>query len=260
MVRSVDRAIDVLMLVGKSSEPVALPQITRELDLPRTTAFSIVRTLTERQMLKFVEGRGYRLGSTLATLAQHGGESRSLIAVAHLSLERISRDTGETAFLAVPLGDQILFVDKVESLQAIRYSAQIGTQRALYCTAHGKIALACMSAKELDAYLARTTLRAHTAKTIVDRAQLRKEVERIRKQGFAVSDEEFSTDAYGISVPLAAGTGGPLVGMISAVGPMSRMKPRRREVSQLLLGIAATLSAECAHVEVPVGMVPARAA
>jgi DNA-binding IclR family transcriptional regulator len=251
MVRSVDRAIDVLLLVGKSAEPVGLAQITRELDLPRTTAFSIVRTLTEREMLKFVEGRGYRLGSLVATLGRSAGESKSLIGVVRPWLERISRETSETAFLAVPINDQIVFADKVEPSQAIRYSAQIGTRRPLYCTAHGKVVLACKSAAEFAAYLANTPLEARTAKTIVDAAQLQKELDKIRKQGFSVSDGEFIVDAYGISVPLVAGVGGPLIGMISAVGPTSRMKPRRREIAQLLIDIAASLRSECTNIEAP---------
>jgi len=251
MVRSVDRAIDVLVLVGKSTEPVALPQITRELDLPRTTAFSIVRTLSKRRMLEFVDGRGYRLGQQIASLAQHAAGSKSLIGVVHPWLERISRETAETAFLAVPYGDQIVFVDKVEPSQVIRYSAQIGTRRPLYCTAHGKIVLATKSAAELDAYLADTKLEAHSSRTIVDPAALRKEMARIRKQGFAVSDGEFETDAYAISAPLAAGRGGPLLGMVTAVGPTARMKPRKNEVARLMLDIAATLSAECTNVEAP---------
>jgi DNA-binding IclR family transcriptional regulator len=253
MVRSVDRAIDVMVMVGKSAEPVALPQITRELDLPRTTAFSIVKTLSARGILKFVEGRGYRLGPLMTGLAQHAAPSRSLTGVVHPWLERISRETSETAFLAVPFGDQIVFIDKVEPSQVIRYSAQIGTRRPLYCTAHGKVVLATRSAKELEAYIASTPLEAHTARTIVEPAALRKEMERIRKQGFSVSDGEFNAEAYGISVPVAAGRGGPLIGMISAVGPTPRMKPRRNEVAQLLLGIAASLSAECANVEAPAG-------
>jgi DNA-binding IclR family transcriptional regulator len=251
MVRSVDRAIDVLVLVSRSSEPVALPQITRELDLPRTTAFSLVRTLTKRQMLRFVEGRGYRLGPLVGTLAQSTGESKTLIGLVHPVLERISRETAETAFLAVPSGDRIVFLDKVESPHTIRYSAQIGTQRELYCTAHGKLVLACMTEEEFSAYLARTTMQAHSASTIVDPAELRKEIGRIRKRGYSVSNGEYSAEAFGLSAPVFRGLGGPLIGMISAVGPLPRMKPRRQEVAQLLLSIAASLSVECVGVEAP---------
>ena len=249
MVKSVDRAIDVMMLVGKLSGPVSLPQITRELNLPRTTAFSIVKTLSARQILEFVEGSGYRLGMLFSSLAEKAMESKNLIGIVHPWLERISRETSETAFLAVPVGEQIVFIDKVEPSQVIRYFAQIGTRRPLYCTAHGKIVLACKTPLALEAYLANTPLEARTSKTIVERAALLKELERIRKQNYSVSDGEFNADAYAISVPVTAGLNGQLIGMVSAVGPKARMKPKRIELAKLMLEIAEKLSAECANVE-----------
>jgi DNA-binding IclR family transcriptional regulator len=183
----------------------------------------------------------------LGELARSGRPSKDLITIVRPFLEKISNQTRETAFLAVPSGDQIVFIDKVEPMQAIRYSAQIGTRRPLYCTAHGKIALASRSETDLERYIAMTRFEARTDKTIVDPAALRKELAKVRRQGFSISDGEFTQEAYGISVGLVAGSHGELIGMISAVGPTSRMRPQRREFASLLTELARQISVQCAE-------------
>jgi DNA-binding IclR family transcriptional regulator len=249
MVRSVDRALDVLQLIASESAPLALPEITRRLDLPRTTAFSLVKTLAERGMLAFVDGKGYQLGSMVNDLARSYRPPRNLIDVAHRWLEQVSAKTHETAFLAVAGDAHIAFVDKVEPSQAIRYSAQIGTRRPLYCTAHGKLALALRPEPEIARYLAATDLKPLTERTIVSADALRRELAKIRRQGFATSEGEFSADAYSISAPVRAGAKGPLIAMISAVGPTSRLRPQRHEIAQLMLAVAAKLSLQCDGIE-----------
>jgi DNA-binding IclR family transcriptional regulator len=249
MVRSVDRALDVLVLVANEALPVPLPDITRGLDLPRTTAFSLVKTLAERGMLTYVDGKGYQLGPMVSELARAYRPPRNLIELAHRWLEQVSAKTNETAFLAVPGDAHIAFVDKVEPTQAIRYSAQIGTRRPLYCTAHGKLALALRPDAEITRYLASTPLKALTDKTITSVDALRRELARIRRQGFATSDGEFSADAYSLSAPVRAGTDGPLIAMISAVGPTARLRPRRHEIADLMLSVAGQLSAQCGGIE-----------
>jgi len=244
-VRSVDRALDVIALIAGAIEPVSLASITRHLGLPRTTAFSIVKTLANRGMLTLVDGKGYQLGPMVNELVRAYRPPRNLIERAHRWLEEISRKTQETAFLAIPVKNEILFIDKVETSQAIRYSAQVGTRRPLYCTAHGKLALALRDDDEIERYLSTTELVRRTDKTFTDAVVLRKELEKIRRQGFAVSNGEFSVDAYSISAPVTAGSSGRLIAMISAVGPTMRMRPQRREMAEFLVSIAAKLSAEC---------------
>lgn len=235
-----------MMFVSQAPEPVALSEITGRMKLPRTTAFNIVRTLTKRGALEWVDDKGYRLGPLVVELAQRRSSSMDLIARVRPFLEDVAARTGETCFLSVPSGDEIVFVDKVESTQAIRYSIQLGTRRPLYCSAHGKVVLASLDDEAFDAYVMRTKLKPITDKTIVERAKLERAVARIRQLGYAVSDGEFIDNVYSISAPLRAAANGLPLGMISAVGPTSRVKPRRQHVVAVLQDCVASANRECA--------------
>jgi IclR family acetate operon transcriptional repressor len=245
MVRSIDRGFDVMQLLAQSPEPMALAEITSRLRLPRTTAFNIVRTLTKRGAVELIPHRGYHLGPLVTDLARARAPSQELIPRLRPFLEEIAARTGETALLSVVSGDEIVFIDKVESPQAIRYTVQVGTRRPMYCSAHGKVALAALSNDEVEGYLLRTPLTAQTAKTIVDSAALKRELARIQRLGHAMSDGEFILDVFSVSVPLLRRGDGVPLGMISAVGPMPRIKPNRRMIASLLMELASRASDDC---------------
>ena len=243
MVRSIERALDVMELVSKTKEPVPLPVITRTLKMPRTTAFSIVKTLARRGLLEQVPDKGFRVGALAVEWSNALHPPRDLTTVAKPLLARIVAQVNETAFLVVPSEDQIVYVDKVEASQAIRFSAHIGTRRPLYCTAHGKVVLASRSDEWIERYLARTKLKRETAKTITDPDVLLREIAKIRRQGYGVSDGEFSVDAYGLSAPIYDAAH-EVAAMLSTTGPTARMKPRKKEIAEFLIQLAAEASRE----------------
>lgn len=249
MVRSIDRGLDVMELVGRAREPMPLPEITARMELPRTTAFNIVRTLVQRGALEAVGSKGYRLGPLVTELAQVRAPARDLITRVRPMLEKLGQGTGETAMLSVLSDDEIVFVDKVESPQAVRYTVQVGTRRPLYCSAHGKVVLATFSDDALQRYLQRVPLAPRTDKTVVDEAQLRRELARIRQQGFAASDGEFIADVYSLSAPVGQRADGTPVAMLSVVGPLARTKPARKGNATLLLACARAAGAECAGLD-----------
>lgn len=249
MVRSIDRGLDVLELVARAREPMALSEITARMQLPRTTAFNIVRTLVRRGALEAAGSRGYRLGALLTDLAQARAPARDLIVRLRPLLEQLAAGTGETAMLSVPSGDEIVFVDKVESPQVVRYTVQVGTRRPLYCSAHGKVVLCTFAEDALQAYLGRVRLTPHTERTIVDAAQLRRELAKIRQQGFAASDGEFIGDVYSLSAPVGRRADGLPLAMLSVVGPVPRARAARKENAALLLGCARVATAACADLD-----------
>ena len=245
MVRSIDRGLDVMTLLATAAGPMALPEITTRLGMPRTTAFNIVRTLAQRGAIELIQDKGYCIGPLVTDLARARAPAKDLISRIRPFLEQVASRTEETALLSVISGDEIVFIDKVESTQAIRYTVDVGTRRPLYCSAHGKVALAAFQDDAVERYLQRTRLTAFTEKTIVDATTLRRMLAKIRRQGFAASDGEFIFDVYSVSAPLLKRRDGMPLGMISAVGPLSRVKPRREAIASLLVERARAASNEC---------------
>jgi DNA-binding IclR family transcriptional regulator len=263
MVRSINRGLDVMILLARTPEPMTLSEITTRLRMPRTTAFNIVRTLTARGAIELIGTQGYRIGPLAMELARARAPSKDLSARLRPYLEQLASQTGETALLSVVSGDQIVFLNKAESPQAIRYTVEVGTRRPLYCSAHGKVALAAFSEDELDRYLDRTPLTAFTDRTIVDGTRLKRELSKIRRQGFATSDGEFIPDVYSVSAPLLPRDDGMPSGMISVVGPLARVKANRLAIASLLTSCARAASEACQDLvdgpRTPSGQAAARA-
>jgi DNA-binding IclR family transcriptional regulator len=136
--------------------------------------------------------------------------------------------TGECAHLAVPAQGKVLYIDQVESPATLRVNAQVGTLNPLHCTALGKVLLA-FGDLELP-----STLESFTPHTLTDPSRLRKNLDQVCAQGYAVDDEEFDIGVRCIAVPVFDFRG-KVVGSIGISGPATRVTPER------LPGLAASV-------------------
>jgi DNA-binding IclR family transcriptional regulator len=245
-VRSVDRAIDALEAMARSPVPLTLAQLAETLEAPKSTTLNIARTLVRRRMLDFDgSSKTYRMGYLLAGLASampQGGDLRSL---GKPYLERLALDTREVVYLGVLEGDEIVFIEKIESSQPIRYIARVGTRRPLHCTAGGKMCLAMQPDTYIQRYIAQVGLEKYTAHTITTPAALRRNLQEIRRRGYAVSNGEFLEDLTGLSVPILH-PGQAAAGRCALVvaGPSFRVRKRARSILELMKKTAAGVAEE----------------
>ena len=231
-VRSVERAIDALEAVARHSKPMTLGQIAEVLRAPKSTTLNIVRTLVRRRALDVDPAtKAYRLGWFIAGLAGSFSDAVDLRALAKPHLDDLAQATQETALLAVLSGNEVVFVEKIDSGQPIRYIAQVGTRRPLHCTASGKLYLAFLPPANVDAYVATVGLVRYARNTITDRRRLAAELARIRARGYAIADCEFLPDLLGIAMPVRRLGSEDIVAAVLVAGPAFRM---RRQVRRLL--------------------------
>jgi DNA-binding IclR family transcriptional regulator len=243
VVRSVDRAIDVLEHVARSPAPMTLARLAHALRAPKSTTLNIVRTLVARRLLEFdPAAKSYRSGYLLAALASGNRHGIDLGSIAKPHLERLALETQEAVFLAVLEGNEIIFIEKVESSQPIRYIAQIGTRRPLHCTAGGKLCLALQTGARIEQYIREVGLPRYTANTITTPAALRKELEGIRQRGYSVSNGEFIEDLMGIAVPIVHPDSHEPVAAIVVAGPAFRLRKRARQVTAAMQRAATALA------------------
>ena len=240
-VRSVERAVAILDYLARSERPAPLRELSEAIHAPKSTTLNIARTLAARRLLRFdVATKAYGLGGRLGEFAPLAHQDPDICAVARPYLERLSRETGEGAFLSVREGDQIVYVDKVESTQPIRYAASVGGRRPLHCTSAGKVALAMSPPGALDRYLERGLTR-HTPSTVTDAAVLRREIARVRHCGYAEALGEYVPDLVGIAAPVV-GPAGELVAVVTVAGPAFRVRGHRREMRAMVTGTARKIS------------------
>lgn len=188
LVQSVVRAMDVLRVLGDRGA-MSLAELVDATQLPKPTAFRLVKTLEHAGFVEHWPESGYTLGPSFVRGAR-AFLSRGLREVARPHLEFLHRSSGHSVNLAVLSGAEVLYIDVLESQAGLRMVSLIGSTEPLHATAVGKAIAAELPEVLLDQLLADRPMTALTPSTIRSRSQLGRELDVVRERGYAVDDEE----------------------------------------------------------------------
>jgi DNA-binding IclR family transcriptional regulator len=242
-VQSIERAFAILELVADRADGARVTEIAHTLDLPKSTVSRLLSALEAVQAVERVpDHEGYRIGQGVVKLASHVPYSRHLITVARPYLLELAQATGETVNLCLPDGDQAHYVDQIDSQYHLQIQDWTGYRFPMHCVSNGKLFLAHWPEERLEQYL-RRPLQSYTPKTVTDPGQLRQELGRIRKQGFAWATGESEAELAGLAAPIRDGDG-HLVASVCVGGPAFRFPPagKAEEMEQLVVTIGQQIS------------------
>ncbi|MCJ8026489.1 IclR family transcriptional regulator [Shinella yambaruensis] len=216
------KAMSVLEAVALAERPMRFTDVLAVSGQPRGTLHRQLSHLVQEGLLELRPDHAYVPGLRLLKLASASWARNEFRAVAAPFLEALHRQTGETVHLGVLRGREIIYLDKVESRQAVRMNSQIGNASPAYCTGVGKAALAALDAEALDALLSGLEFRRFTPQTITSRAALLDELARIRLSGIAFDREEHEPGIRCVAAPVFD-AGRALVAGVSVTGPAYRV-------------------------------------
>jgi IclR family acetate operon transcriptional repressor len=223
-IQSVDRAAALLKAIADSPHPPTVVELAEACGLNRSTAWRLLATLDAHGLIeRDPVSQRYSLGYALLRIAA-GAEIDPLVRRARPVLERLARDTGEAANLAVARRFSLVYVDQVDPPQ-IMAPNWFGRAVPLHATSTGKAYLAFVSSEERLAALAQR-LERYTATTVTDRRSLEQELDAVRRDGYAVCVGELEESLYGASSPVLSEQGRP-VAIVSVWGTERRL-PRER--------------------------------
>lgn len=217
-VRSVERAFELLEHLADAGGRMALSELTEVSGLPMPTIYRLMQTLVVHGYVRQEPSKRYALGPRLIRLGESA--SRLLGLWARPALARLVDELGETANMAVLEGDEVVYVAQVPSRHSMRMFTEVGRRVQPHCTGVGKALLAQLPADTVREMVARTGMPAHTPHTFTDPAALMAELAKIRRQGYALDDEEQELGVRCVAVPLE---GTPAPAAISVSGPSGRM-------------------------------------
>jgi DNA-binding IclR family transcriptional regulator len=126
----------------------------------------------------------------------------NFVSVARPLLEKMSRESETTTFLAVQNGSRIVYLDKVESLRSVRTTAVLGSYKGMYFTGLGKAILAAMPEKAVEDMYSGTSFTPYTENTICSMEDLKKDLQQTRERGYAIDDREGESSLYCIAAPI----------------------------------------------------------
>lgn len=215
VIQALDRALSILELFDEGTAELKITEISARTGLHKSTAHSLLKTMQRRGYIEQdAESGKYRLGLSLLDKGNLVLQRLDIRTAAKPHLAALSADTGQTTHLVVFDGAEGIYIDKVDGEKAaIRYS-RIGRRVPLHSSAAGKALLAFLPRAEADALIASYRLFEQTPRTITDAALLAEELERVRRQGFAVDDQENEAGVRCAAVPIY-GSGGALAGSMS---------------------------------------------
>jgi DNA-binding IclR family transcriptional regulator len=247
-VQSVDRACALLHVLGRTPGGAPLGQLSRDTGLHKSTARRILLSLVAAGLVRQAPPDDhYRLGAALPHLGDVARLHLFDGNVAHSILRTLRDQTNETVHLGVLDRFELVYVDKIESLQSLQVASRIGARAPLYCTGLGKAYLAHMPEGWIARYLVAVELAAKTPNTITDRAALLEDLAKTRKRGWSVDDVENEADVRCIGAPVLDSSG-TVVAAVSVTAPASRLTMDKvPQAAALLLNAARGLGDSSPH-------------
>jgi IclR family pca regulon transcriptional regulator len=212
--QSLERGLAILGCFSSARPVLGIADIADELGMSRSTTHRYVITLVALGYLEQGASRKYRLGLRVTDLGMSALHSTGLREHSHPELEELRRRTSYTAALGVLDGEEILYVDRARGFRREQTEAaldpQPGSRLPVHCTAIGKLLLAYLPEHEQRELIAQLTLTKHGPNTITTKQAMRDELERIRRDGLAVNDQELAPELRTLAAPVRDQTGAVL--------------------------------------------------
>ncbi|MEH6437748.1 IclR family transcriptional regulator domain-containing protein [Massilia sp. DD77] len=239
---SLARGLAVVRAFSDSRKPQTIAQISQKTGIPRA---AVRRCLYTLQQLGYVDAElnNFSLRPKVLTLGYSYLSSTPLTVSSQPYLNGISRELGESSSLAVLDDGEVLYVARAAATRVMSVALNTGSRLPAYCTSLGRVMLAHLAPAELDAYFARTKLRAMTERTVVNQKRLREILAGVRQDGYAVNDEELELGLRSISVPVRGASGQVLAALnVGAQAGRVSVERMKQEFLPVLLRGAQELS------------------
>lgn len=236
----VGKALGLLVLLGDEPRGASASDLSRRAELPFSTTYRLLGSLTRDGFVDYEpDGRRYHLGLRIFQLGQRVSNHHGFAGTALPILRRVTEETREATILSVRDGFHHLTVNKVDGPQTFRVTSDPGHLGALHTTSVGKALVAFAEDSERERLLEELPLEPLTAASITDRAAFRAEIDKVRRQGYAVMDEENELGMRAVAVPVFNSQGFAFASLATAV-PVFRLSLEALVALVPLLQDAAT--------------------
>ena len=200
-VQSIDRAFDILECLSGKRAGYRLTELSEELGLHKSTVYRLLGAMQQRGYIEKNEHR-YKLGLRFIHLSSQLLNSIELKTEAEPLLRELSGRTGQTVFLALREGTEVVYIDKVEQYDSLRRYCIIGTRAPLFCTSLGRALLFDEPEEELRIVFRKSSLTPRTAKTVTDINELIEKMAFFRNRGWSEDIEEFQNGVRCVGAPV----------------------------------------------------------
>jgi IclR family transcriptional regulator, acetate operon repressor len=222
MSESAGKALDLLFYLAHAGGPISLARLSRDTGMNKATALRYLNVLESRGVAER-SASGWSLGLALFELGARVPVRSIVVERVRPFLERLARETGESANLACLAGSSAIYLDRAEADRSLRMRSVPGDRLPLYCTGVGKAILSLLSEERARAVLGPGPLPKINDRTLTDPEEVLKEAAEARETGYGLDREEYETGLTCMAKPLRL-PGSDFAGAISVSGPTARMR------------------------------------
>jgi IclR family pca regulon transcriptional regulator len=219
-VTALARGLSVMKAFDEQHASLTLSDVARIVGLPRASARRALLTL---QSLGYVEsnGRMFSLSPQVLTLARAYLASSPVPRVAQGFLENLSEGLGESCSLSILHGDEVIYIARSTRKRIGSLHRDVGAHLPAHCTSMGRVLLAALPDAQLSAFIAATKLNSFTPYTTIDKDELRDLIQRVRRNGYSLVDQELEIELRSIAVPVH-NAGGRVIAAMNVSAQASR--------------------------------------
>jgi IclR family pca regulon transcriptional regulator len=204
---SLARGLIVIQAFTQQSPQMTISQLSIKTGLSRAAVRRCLYTLTKLGFAGAEDGSRYSLRPRMLTLSHTYTTSNTLAAAAQPILERMSAALRESFSVATLDGEDIVYIARTQVNRVMAVDLHIGSRLPAYCTSMGRILLAYLPAEQLEQYLAKVNLIPHTTRTITSLEKLRLALRNVRRNGYAICDQEYEVGLRSLAVPVYSSSG-----------------------------------------------------
>jgi IclR family pca regulon transcriptional regulator len=204
---SLARGLIVIQAFTQQSPQMTISQLSVKTGLSRAAVRRCLYTLTKLGFAGAEDGSRYSLRPRMLTLSHTYTTSNTLSAAAQPILERMSAALRESFSVATLDGEDIVYIARTQVNRVMAVDLHIGSRLPAYCTSMGRVLLAYLPTEQLEQYLAKAALTPHTTRTITSVEKLRLALRNVRRNGYALVDQEYEVGLRSLAVPVYAASG-----------------------------------------------------
>jgi DNA-binding IclR family transcriptional regulator len=226
LVQTIERVSLILEMVGQNPQGMSIRDLSSGLSLPKGTIHRLLSSLSYFGYIRQdPETKSYFLGLKLMELNALLGTQLDLRKVAEPVLRDLAEKTKQTAHMVILDRNEVVYIEKIETQQpagGLKMASRVGARNPMHSSAVGKVLLSYGPAEAVEAFLSEKGLPRRTANTITTPALFRDHLQIVRRQGYAIDDEENEQGIRCLGAPIFDGKGRS-VAAISVSGPAFQM-------------------------------------
>lgn len=194
-IKLLNKSLDVLENFYKKDSALTITELSEMLKTYPSTIHRILETLKYRGYVEQDSvSKKYFLGLKLVEIGKYKMNKINLVKEAYSFLKKLVEQFNENAYLGIYYDEKVLYLEKVESNHIVTMHTHIGKTAPLHCTALGKVLLTSLSKEEINKILSKDKLKRFTEETITNKKLLKAEINKVKKQGFALDLGEYEKD------------------------------------------------------------------